>query len=63
MPFRGYRGFAYIIEVKQWCTEQFGDPTPRHVFNFKQGGAWFTASGCIYFQREQDAILYALRWL
>ena len=63
MPFNDNQGSWYRVQVYRWCRDNIGIPTPMLINKFDDGGTWYTRQGEITFKREEDAVLFALRWV
>ena len=55
------------IEQLRWCVENFGFKYAHHLIYYGDGNnstsRWQYNDTHIYFQNEEDAILFKLRWL
>lgn len=52
-----------ITDAEEWCKETFGPSRYPHDLGYRWG---YTGLGCFMFTsttHEEDAVLFALRWL
>ncbi len=61
----GFRSTQELVEINDWCCEQFGDYAPwdyrvNNRYVWKSAGAM---NKIYVFRHEKDALLFTLKWV